>query len=101
MATPAVLDFRPRYRSDELDQLAKEVGEVLAPVFEANGLMWDSGIPSAVEIAVATHQLLLEAAQSEQDGMTGFGRIVVRRSEEDELRVFLDLGAVRAATPHA
>ncbi|SRR6266487_5458277 len=98
MATPRVIDFRPRYDNDELDRLAKEVGEVLAPVFEANGWRWAGEVPSAVEIALATLRLLQAAAVDEKDGLTIIDPIVVHRNREDELRVYLELGVVRAQT---
>ncbi len=95
--TAAVLDFtrvgdgppKLRYDDEELDQLAKRVAEVLAPVFEANG--WDAG--SVAEIALATRRLLQMAAELPPSRMVSLGRIVVHR-DEDELRVYLHLDAV-------
>ncbi len=89
MATTVTLDFRPRYRGEELDRLAKEVAEVLAPVTGQ----------SAAEIALATRRLLQMAAEREDENiLVCLGQIVVHRSGEDELRVFLELG-VAEATP--
>ncbi len=93
MATPAVLDFRPRYRGEELDRLAKEVAEVLAPVTGQ----------SVAEIALTTRRLLQMAAEREdEDILISEGEITIHRSHEDELRVFLELGVAEAmpvATP--
>ena len=88
-ATPAVLDFKPRYDSGDLDQLAREVAESLS---EITG-------QSAAEIALTTRRLLQMAAEHEDENiLISEGKIVVHRSDEDELRVFLELGVVRAVT---
>jgi hypothetical protein len=94
MATPRKLDFRPRYDDDELDRLAQQTAETLAPAFEMNGWVWDGAVPSVVEIALAARRLLQIAAESERDGLTILDRIFVERTREDELRVFLYLDEV-------
>ena len=85
--TAAVLDFRPRYRGEELDRLAKEVAEALSGMNKG----------SAAEIALATRRLLQMAAEREdEDILISEGEITIHRSGEGELRVFLDLGVVEA-----
>jgi hypothetical protein len=100
MATRRVLDFRPRYDNEVLDRLARQAGEVLAPVFEANG--WPmpvlggglNEIPSAVEIALTVRRLLSTTAQNEQDIAEIVEPIWVNRNRDDELRVYLEVGVV-------
>jgi len=85
--TAAVLDLRPKYRGEELDRLAKEVAEALSGMNKG----------SVAEIALTTRRLLQMAAEREdEDILVCLGQIVVHRSGEDELRVFLDLGVVEA-----
>jgi hypothetical protein len=100
MATRRVLDFSPRYDDEVLDRLARQAGEVLAPVFEANGWPMPSlggglnEIPSAVEIALTVRRLLAAAAENEQDIAEIVEPIWVNRSRDDELRVYLEVGGV-------
>src|SRR6266702_3908669 len=84
-ATARVLDFRPRYDGDELDRLAREVAEVLAPVTGQ----------SAAEIALTTRRLLQEVSEDEEDlPAIREGQIVVNRDDHDDLGVYLELGVV-------
>jgi hypothetical protein len=91
-ATPRTLDFRPSYDSYALERLARKVAEALAPVFEANRWEWAGGVPSTVEIAFATHRLLQQAVDDEEGTLISEGGIAVYRNNDDELRVYLDLG---------
>jgi hypothetical protein len=89
-----VLDFRPKYRREDLDRAAADAGDRLGPVFEANQWTWEGRVPTAAEIALTVRRLLEAAAESEHDGETGTGRIMVRRYQENDLRIFLVLGGV-------
>jgi hypothetical protein len=93
-ATARVLDFRPRYEGEELDRLARQVAEVLAPVFDANGWRWDGEIPSVVDLAFAVRRLLATAAEGEPGRAAITDPIWVNRNSDDELRVYLELGVV-------
>jgi hypothetical protein len=76
MATKRMIDFRPRYEDDELDRLARQVAEILAPVFETNGWRWDGEIPSAVDLALVIRRLLATAAENEP-GLPSKSRFVL------------------------
>ena len=90
-----VLDFSVKYRPGDIDDAAARAADAVAPVFEINGWTVESGPATAGRLAVALRQLLESATELESEGEVYGSRFVVKRYEEDDLRVYLDLGGVR------